>query len=567
MLSGSPETIFFTWLIAGADLVFGIWQNEQRLRAGLSRLLILAVLVSALSAAQLLPWLDLLGHSDRSGGFGGNAWPLPPWGLANFLVPLFHSAGSLSGVYMQEEQQMTSSYYAGILSLLLAIVAVWRARRGRTLLLALLAVGAVFLAFGDAGMALPLLRRVFPLLGLSRYPVKFIIITLFCLALLAGAGAAWLQTQRWEDARRTLLAAGAAPALGVVLILAAAHWFPFPSDSWRAVWPNGMGRLLVLAAGTGVLLLVLKKERPAARAALWFCFLILTGIDVCAHAPRQNPTVIARAYGAIAPRMTAAPRLGESRAMLSAPAEATLGRLVNPDPLQWYLGQRTELYEDCNLLDRIPVVGGFFGLHLAWQRKVAAPLAAGRPLPRLAEFLGVSQIASPLRLFMWEAQTNRLPLATIGQKPAFVDDSAALAGLAAPDFAPRQIVYLTPEARGKISAAADPDARVLSSRVGETECLFETSAGARTMLVIAQSYYHCWEAAVDGAPAAIWRANCAFQAVEVPAGRHWVRLVYADRPFWIGAGISLGALVICAAGICRQPRRLRLRQDWRGLMI
>ena len=44
---------------------------------------------------------------------------------------------------------------------------------------------------------------------------------------------------------------------------------------------------------------------------------------------------------------------------------------------------------------------------------------------------------------------------------------------------------------------------------------------------------------MDGKPAALWRANYAFQAVEVPSGRHEVRLVYADRAFWFGTAISL----------------------------
>jgi hypothetical protein len=545
MLTGSPETILLTWLIVAACFVRAVAQKEQVFWAGGRRLLWLAALAGGLSAAQLLPTLDFLAHGDRTSAFGSGDWSLPPWGLANFLVPLFHSSGSLSGVFMQDEQQWTSSYYVGVLPLLLAVVALWRAPSGRTRLLAALALAGILLALGRAGWLLEMLKRALPLLGFIRYPVKFIILTVFCLALLAGAGAAWLQARPREAARRSLPGPAALLGAGILLILAVEFWFPFPSDSWSAVRPNALGRLLILAAGASLLALILNTKPTPRRALLSFGFLSLMGLDLCTHAPRQNPTIPVQGYDPYPPPMTRLPRVGESRAMLSAEAERTMENLVNPDPLRLYLGQRAELFGDCNLLNGIPKVGGFFSLHLAAPQKVAGLLAAGKASPRLAGFLGVSQIASPRHLFVWEAQTNFMPLATIGQKPVFLDDPAALAALSSDGFEPRQAVYLPPDARGPVKAGADAQARILSSRVGPSECVFETGAQARTMLVVAQAYYHCWRARVDGAPAPLWRANFAYEALEIPAGRHEVRLEYVDRAFQTGAVISVAGLLLC----------------------
>src|SRR5205814_10058596 len=50
-------------------------------------------------------------------------------------------------------------------------------------------------------------------------------------------------------------------------------------------------------------------------------------------------------------------------------------------------------------------------------------------------------------------------------------------------------------------------------------------------LVIAQNNYHCWRASSDGDPLYLWKANYAFQAALVPAGRHLVQLVYRDSGF------------------------------------
>jgi len=63
------------------------------------------------------------------------------------------------------------------------------------------------------------------------------------------------------------------------------------------------------------------------------------------------------------------------------------------------------------------------------------------------------------------------------------------------------------------------------------------------MAVVAQSYYHLWKASIDGVPTRLWRANHAFQALEVPAGRHSVTLVYDDRGFRLGAWVSVLTLL------------------------
>lgn len=66
------------------------------------------------------------------------------------------------------------------------------------------------------------------------------------------------------------------------------------------------------------------------------------------------------------------------------------------------------------------------------------------------------------------------------------------------------------------------------------------------MLVIAQTYYPAWKACVDGRSTRIWRANYAFQALEVPTGEHHVELRYDDSTFRAGAALSCLGLIACA---------------------
>ena len=89
---------------------------------------------------------------------------------------------------------------------------------------------------------------------------------------------------------------------------------------------------------------------------------------------------------------------------------------------------------------------------------------------------------------------------------------------------------------------------ILSQRFGREKVEAEVEAREPCLVVIAQSYYPCWHAYVDGQSVPLLRANVAFQALQVPAGRHTVRVVYDDHAFRIGAVISGLALLGCMAG-------------------
>jgi hypothetical protein len=136
-------------------------------------------------------------------------------------------------------------------------------------------------------------------------------------------------------------------------------------------------------------------------------------------------------------------------------------------------------------------------------------------------------------------------LVTAGQKPVFAGDTATLSALTAPDFDPRRVAYLPSETAGRLTVSNASTVKIFLRQFSAQNLRFETEASAPAMVVVAQSFYHCWRAYVDGQPTRIWRANYAFQAVEVPAGHHEVKLVYQDRSFFCGTALSLAAALFC----------------------
>jgi uncharacterized membrane protein YfhO len=117
-------------------------------------------------------------------------------------------------------------------------------------------------------------------------------------------------------------------------------------------------------------------------------------------------------------------------------------------------------------------------------------------------------------------------------------------------------VYLPVEARGKVQANSAAGAQILSPRFQSRRLDFDVRSDAPAMVVVAQTYYPAWHAYVDGKPTPLWRANYAFQSLEVPTGQHQVSLIYQDRPFYWGAVVSLTSVLICGGTLLYlRPRR------------
>lgn len=550
MLAGAPEIVFLTWVMLGTLWLGQVWQPTVRFSVSGPRFALVVVLVCGLAAVQLLPFLELLPLSDRDPGQNPGAWSLPAWGWANFIVPLFRCSRSILGPYFEAHQQWTSSYYLGIGVLALALAGVCQLKTPRIWWLMTAALGGFLLALGDNGFLYPLITRLFPAFGLARYPIKFIVPTVLALPLLAAFGIHGIlrDTEGTNHASRlkTLLWPGIFLLAVLALILAVSRFFPYPEESWQVTLINGSERAVFLMLTLGGVSLLATSALPARRSWLGLGILVMLGLDALTHVPRQNPTVSVKAYGPIPLGMSSLPRLGQSRAMVSPLMQALMQQAATPDPFVYYVNMRRSLYEDCNLLADLPKLNGFFSLHLREESAVEALLYNPTNFPSgLADFLGVSQISSPEAWFEWAPRNTSLAYATAGQQPIFAVAAETLRGLASPGFNPRRTVYLPLEARELVTATNAVVAEITRWQFSAHEVTLEVAAAQPALVVLAQAFFPAWRARVDNQPARIWRANHAFQALEVPAGHHQVRLVYQDYWFYAGAASSVVTLLAC----------------------
>jgi hypothetical protein len=562
MLTGAAEVILFTWFILfGLFLLNLMADRPAGLRAAM-RTAAAVCIVILLSAAQLLPFLDLLLHSDRNSSYSTDLWSVPTWGWANFFLPLYHFYQARLGVFFQPGQDWTSSYYLGVGIMNLAILAVIVSRRPKKWVLGGIAVTGFWLALGNRGILYGGLHRMLPALGVIQFPVKFVILTAFTVPLLAALTIAEIRNGRDSKTSTNFFW----PILGAMIltmgIISGLLWFahshPSPNEQWPALWKNGLQRSLYFLLLMGSILFCKKILPGRLRTILELSLLILVWADFGTHVPPQNPMVDGSVYapGLLARRLDSTPKLGESRAMLLKQAGDFISWNELGDAQKDYLTYRCALLGDCNLLDGIPLADGFYAVFIREQRGLFEKfyLSSTNDIlaPGFADFLAISHVSDPEKFLAWQERPSHLPFYSIGAKPEYIEPSKIPKLLLDPSFDPRKTVYLPPEAGElKILNATQSTVRVEHFSAQREE--FEIDSDNPALLVLSQTYYHPWTAYVDGQPTKIWRANYAFQAIPVPQGKSRVKLVYEDKLFQFGTVVSTLSLAGCL--IAMRPKR------------
>lgn len=257
---GHPQVSLLGLLMVVA---WALWRTLEAPRSGRRPLAACAsaILAGALLALpQLLPAAELALASQRAGGVESGfftSYSFHPLLISTWLLPFVRGAPDPEG-------SVELMVYAGLLPLMLAVLAVWRGRsRQRWFYVALAAAGLV-LAVGRWNPLYAYLQYV-PVLNFFRVPARYLFWTSLALAALAGMGVDLVlarDSQQSGPAPRLTLAVAAIALLGVILPLSAAdldgavavwRWLPllWAMASAMVIWmaPRSHRRRWVLLAG------------------------------------------------------------------------------------------------------------------------------------------------------------------------------------------------------------------------------------------------------------------------------------------------------------------------------
>ncbi len=564
VLTATPEITLLSWIFLGVVWLGEFFSGEIRFWLSLRRVCSVVLLATGITMVQMLPFFDLLAHSQRNtGSAGATTWSMPGWGWANLLVPLFHCYQSPQGPWFQTGQEFLTSYYPGAGVLALGIAGACWTRKRLTFAVAGMTLFCWIMALGPNGFLYERIKSIFPLIGIARFPVKFTILTAFFVPLLAAWAIEHIQTPQDKKPRRNLVIIGAVMLLLMAALVWFARQFPFSLDHWNTTAWNALGRaalMLMLLAGVCCLP---GFKNSAARISLQLAVLAILPLDALTHSPKIAPTLpsailapgIWQASGKPAP-----PKLGEGRIMVSPNAEQQLLYSRVADMNADFIGKRLAEWYNLNLLDGIPKVTGALTLRPApfdILEQFLYYTVGGHCGRGLVDFLSVAWLSSPDNPAQWLARTNFLPIITGGQKPVFASDERTLAAITANDFDPRKVVYLPESERASVTIPNQTLCAITNASFGLNKVEADVNVAAPGLVVLSQSYYHLWCAFVDEKPVPLLRANLAFQAITVPAGAHHIKLIYRDPNLDVGGVISLLAIMVCGAIWFGSPPRSR----------
>lgn len=564
ILAGHPQQAYFTFVLAGLAAAARLWP-DLRSRAWTPFLRRLPIplgglgLGFAISAAQLLPAIELFGLGYRSAGLGRGAVESGIYlkGLVATMLPHYSSVlpPEIAGVAI------------GTPALFLACLAVLsRWRRPWVPVWAGLSVAGLWAATGEAGRMYPVVASLVPGLALFRAPERLLIFMEIGIALLAGLGArtaiqlSHAQTRPGWRRRGLLVIPG---ALGLALLPAAAvtagATLNRPASTFgKLVFEESLPVADIAAAvafASGAALLCLIGLRYRSNARLGAALLLLAGFETWLggepiYSRHPVPSAV---YDFQSATQEAVPPDPNGRYLtLIAPFDvldfdARAEERFSPDQrvaFAGYIGLRESMAPNGGIGEGRPNVDGYDGgmlplrAYVDFRAPVLPPGSQNRPdyvLPYMTSTVGSLD---------WAREAGIAVVITNGSDPnppgcrCWVTSTRTGA-----------VTIWRPAGEPPTRAWVEAGGRRVPARIsrdsGEKVEIELPDAGSGS-LILADTHYPGWKATVDGVDVPIRTYHGLLRSVEVPAGARHVTFSFEPASVRLGAWISALALVVTA---------------------
>jgi hypothetical protein len=538
MLTGAPEIILLTWLGGAFVALIDLHELPIKRARRILRFGLVVIGIAALCAIQLFPFLDLLRLSSRTGESSGRSWVLGPLGWIRMIAPLFETRLKGTGAIFHIGQAWTHSIYLGL-------PVIWLALHGlismpplrRRLCIAVLTSSLLL----TTGLANKLLEAV-PIANLMRYPVKFILVWMIALPLLAAFG-----LHRLRSTRRPMLT----PLIGMILLacLAAAVLESPKPDSLpiEVVKRNFMWRVLLGAASIALCIVSVRAIGAKGAACQGGAFFLLV-CDLFFHQPSLHPSIDAHWYTEPNPVMAnfSDPVLrGTHRVHPGRSRQLQNNFNVDASLQESFILTRVSMSMNWNLVEGLAKAVGFYSLWLPTQSDAREALFRdAEDLPAgLADFLAIRNLTTVENSFDWPLRDSALAPVTIGMRPLFGDAGELFEHVRSESFDPRSQIWIPRDHEAALKNLADAKSAVADILIEGGTIRFSCTAQEDCLAAIAVTRHPGWEARVDDVISPVYPANHGYMAIRIPAGQHSVSLVFRDRAFEFGRWVSLVTLI------------------------
>ncbi len=594
IFAGHPEMTGFTFVIL---LIWTFaFPYKSKVVSRFGRLCLLSMVIFATAAIQLIPMMELVSGSGRSHGIRADvffAWSVNPKRYPELFFPKF--LGSVYSMSKSDQwgmslEELSTPYllslYLGVSALFLAITGGLNKvsnhefpRRVRIVLLILIAFSFVAMA----GRHFPGFRKLidlYPFIAIFRYPVKFMLIALLPIALLAGFQLN--QFMQTSEARILRMPVAISSFIATSFALLLTFFIVFPSISSQLLgnyfFSDGNSalkglRYSVLHAAAFSILLTLcftitslrKRYRLDIVLSLLIGFdLLVAGSAVNHYAPRELltdipdlPIYIKKQIGD--GKLYRTPDRFYPNNKVS--SDIVFSDRTRLETLSNYVasmyGIPVVFHEDYDWLEngRMSKLGQKLQ-RLPWEQQHPILSSAGVRFILTSDQIQIPGlrlvriITNPnnIRLFLYRNESCTGSVFFASNSPIETDSNKLLNMLKNPDFDPCTTVLLdhSTVGSGRYAVARASVKLNKSSSRSNSYLIVSDKPG---FLVLSEPFTPGWKWIIDGWVVNAVRANFAFQAVAVPAGKHQIDRIYMPASVIIGSAISLISLLFLTIAV------------------
>jgi hypothetical protein len=606
LLAGHAQTALYSSVGVGLYALWGAMSQQRRDPArvriyGLAMIGVGMALGAAVAAVQIVPTAEYLRESQRSGGLDYKTLTnlsYHPLRLFTLFSPNFFGTPA-DGSYLAKGIYFEDAAYIGFIPMVSALAAVIGWFRKRKLpdehptftsvpFWALLALVALIVAFGRYTPIFRVLYDHVPTFDAFREPVRWLVLTVFSLSVLAGIGTGHWGRGKWVVFWSRLAAAGGGAL--VIMALVALHVMHLDSENLR-VLAEGM---LVLGCWITVagLLTLTQPLDPAISPSplsplLWrVTVLIVVALDLAWMANGLNPTVPTEIFDIHKDTSVA----GRTYWFDQYQHDVTFGSEESEDELaaqgkqlivgyfdvtdyriatQNWRALRASGLPNINMLDRVPSLSNNDPLlPSGYSQYIDMIEELGAGAGPLLQAANVTQVYGTVP-DGWQGENpavapyvDEVTSAWLVPETLWLDsDDAIQAALRDPDWDPMQTVTLSGGDENTSATSGGGTVTLIES--SPTERRYQVKADSAEYLVIAETWYPGWTVTVNGQTGELYRANLTFQAVAVPAGENEVTLHYTPNHWKSGVFITtLSLLIALALIVAARLKRLSGGEVW-----
>ncbi len=563
ILAGHLPSFLYVGLIWALFAGYLLWVNPgRRLLVARQAGLMMGVGLG-IAAVQLVPFVQFSLASQRVATADyafATDYSLPPAHLITLVFPQFFGEPTELGYWsVPTFEELT--YYAGILPLLLLILALRKPTRLTWFFVAMMVLG-LWLALGRYGVLYRLAYDYLLPFRLVRAPARAAFLYLFAVTALSGHTLSIWMDMAPADCRRRLapllrwtLAVASITFVAAILATGALFAATHPTDTSGRLWHQIGGyaqALLLLLLGGGVLwaFLTTPAGKAGRRVLLGALLVVIFVADMWLFAFKM---VRLQPAGPESPWMEARALIGE-----------TTDRV-----LPWGVSL---FAQNGALQTRLHSVFGYSSMEPA--QHIAFTAAVPDPRSTAYDVLGVRYViaVTPLDQFVegesglqllgqqgsaWVyTRPGALPVARLVYDfETIPDPEAAAARVHQSDFDPTAtaIVNINPPCAAELAAGEPGTVEIISAEPGHWELATESETPA--ILLLAETAYPGWEARIDGELVEWFTAYTTVRGVCVPAGSHTVTWEFRPVQYLWGALISLAAWVLVGVALIVLWRR------------